>query len=219
MTTCHVRMIVVASALAAVSLAITGCGGSEQSGPATSASTAAGTASTGRTYRDAAGDVPAGTPDLTSVSISNDASTVRVRFRFANAPPLSTSPSGEWTDMLLMGIDVPPIGPGPTPSGWTGLDYALGMHGVDDRAVFRSMQPGLGADGGTGMAPGLRTLRSRTQGREVTIALPVALLGNPKYFDFTVAVGREGGDEASSAGGDMIPARGTARYRLQTATG
>lgn len=165
-------------------------------------------------YRDAVADVTAGTPDLTAVRISSDARQVHLAFSFASAPPLSASAEAGWTDMLLMGIDVPPIGAPPTPSGWMGLDYALGMHGVDDRAVFRDMQASIGRGGGTGMPPVLRTLRSSVSGREITIDLPRALIGEPDYFDFNVAVGREGADEGAGGGGDVIPAEGTARYRL-----
>lgn len=156
----------------------------------------------------------AGVPDLTALTIASDATTVRLRFTFRSAPPLSAGAGGGWTDMLLMGIDVPPIGPTPTPGGWTGLDYALGMHGVDDRAVFRAMQPRFGERGGVGGAPGLRTLGSRVSGREIHIDLPRALIGNPAYFDFQAAVGREGSDESGE--GDLLPDTGTARYRLAT---
>lgn len=210
----------------AVAMVASGCGGDASSGAATGATGATSTGSatgtttgTGttpgqsavvRTYRDPFGDVTPGEPDLTAVRISNDARTIHLEFQFAGAPPLSASAKEGWTDMLLMGIDVPPIGSKPTPGGWMGLDYALGMHGIAPRAVFRDMH----AEG-----PQVATLPSRISGSTITIDLPRARIGNPAWFDFNVAVGREGGDEigGASGGGDIIPATGTARYRLSTA--
>ena len=165
-----------------------------------------------RTYADPRGDVTPGQPDLTAMRISSDASTIRLMFRFAGAPPLSTNTTEGWTDMLLFGIDVPPIGSAPTPNGWAGLDYALGMHGVDNRAVFRAMQPGFGEEGGVGGAPGMRTLTSRVSGREIHVDLPRELIGDPSYFAFQAAAGREGTDESGT--GDLVPGTGTLRYPL-----
>lgn len=193
---------------AGIAMVVAGCGSEEGGG--TTATTATTGAMVARTYRDPVADVTPGQPDLTAVRISGDARTIRFAFRFASAPPLGTSAAEGWTDMLLMGIDVPPIGAPPTPSGWVSLDYALGMHGVDDRAVFRAMQPGLGTDAGPGGAPGLRALRSRVNGREIRIELPRALIGEPAYFTFQAATGREGRDESGE--GDSIPDRGTLRY-------
>lgn len=201
-------------ALAVIAVVVAGCGdpsGAPSGGGPTSTATTAPPTAGARVYRDGVGDVPAGTPDLAEVRISNDAEQVHLVVRFASAPPLRTSPSGRWTDMLLMGIDVPPIGPGPTPSGWTGLDYALGMHGVDVRARFRPMENATTP----GTRPDVRTLESHVRGREIALDLPIAWIGKPAFFDFNVAVGREGEDEASSAGGDQIPGRGTARYTLR----
>ncbi len=193
---------------AGITMVVAGCGAEEGGG--TTATTATTGAVVTRAYRDPVGDVSPGQPDLTALRISGDARTIRVAFRFASAPPLGTSAAEGWTDMLLMGIDVPPIGAPPTPSGWVSLDYALGMHGVDDRAVFRAMQPGLGTGAGAGGAPGLRTLRSRVAGREISIELPRALIGEPAYFAFQAAAGREGGDESGQ--GDSLPDQGTLRY-------
>jgi hypothetical protein len=52
------------------------------------------------------------------------------RVRFAKASPLQTSTREQWIDMLLLGIDVPPLGSKPTPSGWRGVDCVLGVHGA-----------------------------------------------------------------------------------------
>lgn len=194
--------------IAATAAVVTGCG-TDGSGGSTAAP-AATTPTAARTYRDPTGDVTPGQPDITAIRIASDERTIHIDFRFASAPPLSASADGQWTDMLLMGIDVPPIGAPPTPGGWAGLDYALGMHGVDDRAVFRAMQAGFGQDGGGGGSPSLPTLRSKVSGREIRIELPRALIGDPEYFRFQVAAGREGGDE--SATGDLVPRAGTLRF-------
>lgn len=208
-------MVVVAVAMATL---MAGCGAGDGGSTATAPGTTTGASAGGRTYRDVAGDVPAGQPDLTQVRVSNDDRTVHLAVRFATAPPLSANLRAGWTDMLLMGIDVPPIGPPPVPGGdWVGVDYALGMHGVDDRAVFRAMQPRFGSDGGTDMSPGVRALRSQVRGREITIELPRAMIGDPGYFHFTVAAAREGAGEGVGGTGDIIPATGTARYRLRPA--
>ena len=196
--------------IAAAAAIVTGCG-TEGNGGSTATPTATTTAAA-VTYRDARGDVTPGQPDITGIRIAGDERMLRIVVRFASAPPLSASAAGGWTDMLLMGIDVPPIGSPPTPSGWAGLDYALGMHGVDDRAVFRAMQPGFGLDGATGGTPALRTLRSQVSGREIRVEVPRALLGAPAYFEFQAAAGREGGDE--SATGDLVPDTGTLRYPI-----
>ena len=202
------------AAVIAVAAVGAGCGGGDTgvAGTRPGSTTQPALAGT-HTYRDPVGDVTAGVPDLTAVTIANDATTVSMRFTFRSAPPLSASAASGWTDMLLMGIDAPPTGPPPVAGGdWAGLDYALGMHGVDDRAVFRAMHPRFGEDGGRGAAPGLRTLRSLVSGRAIRIDLPRALIGDPAYFDFQAAVGREGADESGE--GDLLPGTGTARYRL-----
>ena len=198
--------LALAGAIAALAA---GCGGG---GPTTTPATPSAQASGTRTYRDPEGDVTPGGPDITAIRIATDVSTIHLVVRFASAPPLSSKAKQGWTDMLLFGIDVPPIGSAPTPNGWAGLDYALGMHGVDNRAVFRAMQPGFGEDGGVGGAPGVRTLTSRVSGREIRVALPRELIGDPTYFAFQAAAGREGADESGT--GDLMPGTGTLRYPL-----
>jgi hypothetical protein len=195
------QIALLATVLAGVAgAAALGAGCGESSVTTTSATV---TAPGAGAHRDAFGDVTPGEPDLTALRITNDARAVRMAFTFAGAPPLATNLSAGWTDMLLMGIDVPPIGSKPTPNGWMGVDYALGMHGVDDRAVFRDMHQ---------TKRQMTTLRSHVSGRTITIDLPRTLIGDPAYFDFNVSVGREGGDQEGS--GDSIPATGTLRYRM-----
>jgi hypothetical protein len=199
-----------AAVMITVALGASACGDSEPAGDTESTSAPANAESPTRVYRAAPGDTPGGQTHVTQVRISNDADSVRLVFRFSSAPPLRNSVSEGWTDMLLMGIDVPPIGPGPTPNGWTGLDYALGMHGVDARARFRAME------GATtpGTRPDTRTLQSQVDGRQIAVTLPRAWIGNPAFFEFNVVAAREGADE-SSGGGNQIPAQGTARYTLR----
>jgi hypothetical protein len=77
-----------------------------------------GVALAAKTFADPVGEVKgrAG-PDLTSVTLSNSASTLTFHVRFASAPPLRQSTRGKWVEMLLIGIDVPPR-PGPGHRRW-----------------------------------------------------------------------------------------------------
>ena len=199
-------------ALAGIAALGAGCGGDGGGGiTADRPGTGTGAAVTDtRTYRDAEGDVAAGLPDLTAVTIASDATTVSMRFTFRSAPPLRTDAAAGWTDMLLVGLDVPPIGPGPQAGGgdWVGVDYAFGVHAIERQARLRSMGGGLG-----GAAPGPPTaLPTRWSGRSISIDLTRALIGDPPYFDFVAAVGREGSNESGE--GDALPTTGTLRYRL-----
>ena len=75
-------------------------------------------------YADPAGDVERG-PDITSVRVSKTETTVTFTVRFATEPPLQVDERG-WIDMLLIGVDVPPVGPEPVAPGgeWRGADFA-----------------------------------------------------------------------------------------------
>lgn len=162
-----------------------------------------------KTYSDPVGDVKGGTgPDVTAVAISNTASTVTFRVRFADAPPLRVHPRGRWVDMLLIGIDVPPLGPSPVTSGgeWRGADFAVGTHGPS--RTGRLVR--LGKDHS---APPLR-IKIDTRGRIVSFSIPRAALGNPRWFAFSVAAAREGETDARGGGFDVAPARATFRYRF-----
>lgn len=84
------------------------------------------------TYPDREGDVKGGTgPDLVSVAVFSTKTNITFRLRFAKAPPLGLSQREGWVDMLLIGVDVPPLGPRPTTPGgeWRGANFALGTHG------------------------------------------------------------------------------------------
>lgn len=161
------------------------------------------------TYRDRVGDVKgaAAGPDLVSITVSHTAKTVTFRIRFAKAPPLRWSTAGKWVDMILLGIDVPPLGPRPTPTGWPGVDYFLGAHGAQKTVVL--VKPGT-RSGTPSKRLGLYPLA--VEGATLSFTVPRARIGSPGWFAFSVAAARE----VEGAGGseDYAPASGTFRYRL-----
>ena len=123
-----------------------------------------GVAFAAKSYSDRAGDVAGGSgPDIVSLKVSNTRTKVTFALRFAKAPPLRVSAREGWIDMLLIGIDVPPLGPRPiTPGGeWRGANFALGTHGPSRTGrMVRLTQPaaaesrqvatfGIVADGST----------------------------------------------------------------------
>lgn len=110
--------------------------------------------------------------------------------------------------MLLIGVDVPPLGPPPsTPGGeWAGADFALGAHG-------RSVTGQLVRLGKKHSAPPLR-FTIVTRGRTLSFSIPRRALGNPQWFRFSVAAAREGETRASGGGFDVAPEHGTFRYDL-----
>lgn len=165
----------------------------------------AGTALAGapRAYSDPRGDTSGGPgPDLVAITVTSTATSVRFTVRFASAPPLRQSAEGGWIDMLLLGIDVPPLGPAPTPAGWRGVDYAVGLHGAQTQVVVRRL-------------PGSSVVRLPLVRRGATLifAIPLARLGRPTWFAFTAAAAREGAQEGQG-GVDVAPASGVFRYRL-----
>jgi hypothetical protein len=163
------------------------------------------------TFPDPVGDVEGGAgPDLTSVSVANTRTVVTFRVRFAKAPPLRVSASGRWIDMLLIGIDVPPRGLRPGIYGWSGADYAAGLHGTEKTGVMVKA-PSAKAPNWTKVA----TFKVDTHGRTVSLSISRRKLGNPSAFDFVVTVGREVLDENAAEGGaDSSPSRGIFHYRL-----
>jgi hypothetical protein len=162
-----------------------------------------------KAFSDPAGDVQGGSgPDVVGVKLSNTASTLTFRVRFASAPPLRVSTREKWVDMLLIGLDVPPLGPPPVRSGgeWRGADFALGTHGPSRTGQLVRL-------GKKHSAPPIR-FKVVTRGRTLSFSIPLRALGQPRWFSFNVAAAREGETQAGGGGFDMAPRHGTFRYRL-----
>jgi hypothetical protein len=160
------------------------------------------------TYPDKVGDVTGGRgPDITSVRVSNTKAAVTFSVRFAKAPPLRFNAGAGWVDMLLVGIDVPPLGPGPVSPGgpWLGANFAAGTHGPSTRGQMVRLAQGTSRR--------VATFPIATSGSTLTFSLPRRALGNPASFAFTVAAAREMA-QANEGGVDVAPARGVFRYRL-----
>lgn len=158
-----------------------------------------------RVYPDRAGDLRGGAgPDVVSLTISNTATAVTLRIRFRTAPPLRVSAAESWVDMLLIGVDVPPIGAAPVAPGgeWRGMDFALGTHGPSTQAILTRLQ------GTTSRV--VRRFPIRRQGTTLILTLQRSWLGSPDSFRFSLAVAREG--EGDEGGVDLLPNAGTARY-------
>ena len=155
------------------------------------------------TLADPVGDVEHG-PDLASARVSNTDTEVTFTVRFATEPPLRADETEGWVDMLLIGIDVPPLGPEPVAPGgeWRGADFALGTHGPsgDGMLVLLGERKATRFD-------------VRASASTLTFSVPRGALGDPKWFTFTVAAARESSDEAGG-GIDVVPERGTHRYTL-----
>jgi hypothetical protein len=165
-----------------------------------------GAAFAAKVYADRSGDAK-GAPDVTWVRLSNTASTITFQVGFATAPPLRVSAREGWVDMLLIGIDVPPLGPSPTARGgeWSGANFALGTHGPS--RVGQLVR--LGKSGSSSVT----RFTIDVSGRTLRFSIPRRALGNPRWFAFSLAAAREGTDQKSS-GADLVPQRGTYRYHL-----
>jgi len=157
-------------------------------------------------YRDRAGDAK-GAPDVTWIRLSNTASAITFRVRFASAPPLRLDRREGWVDMLLIGIDVPPLGPRPRAPGgeWPGADFALGTHGPSRVGQLVQLAKKRAAP--------VTTFTIEAGGRTLNFSIPRRALGSPRWFTFSLAAAREGTAE-KSGGVDVVPQRGTYRYRL-----
>jgi hypothetical protein len=168
-----------------------------------------GVASAAKGYPDRVGDVEGGPgPDIASVIVSNTKTKITFRVRFATAPPLRVGTSAGWIDMLLIGIDVPPLGPRPSSPGgeWLGANFALGTHGPSKTGVLVRL--------GQGESRRAARFAIRTGGSTLTFSVPRRALGNPAWFTFSVAAAREMPKEAAGGGVDVAPVRGTFRYAL-----
>jgi len=167
-----------------------------------------GVALAAKTFPDRVGDVKAGTgPDIVAVKLSNTESTITFGIRFTSAPPLRVSTKEGWIDMLLIGVDVPPLGPRPVAPGgeWLGADFAMGTHGPSKTGLFVRQGPGSPAEPRKPVR-----FKITTSGSTLTFSITRRALGNPSWFTFSVAATRE------TTGGsvDLAPARGTLRYTL-----
>lgn len=175
-----------------------------------SALVATGVAAAATTFPDRPNDqTPAAGPDIRSVMLSHTRTTITFRIRFATAPPLRVGTKSSWVDMLLIGIDVPPIGPPPRAPGaeWPGVDFAWGTHGPSSTARLVRL--------GSRVAPAPRTVAKLavvTRGSTVSVSIPRRALGNPAWFRFSVAAAREAATPPTEGGIDLAPDRGTFRY-------
>jgi hypothetical protein len=168
----------------------------------------AGAAFAARSYPDRVGDVAGGSgPDIASLRVANTARAITFRLRFAKAPPLRVGTRGRWVDMLLVAVDVPPLGPRPVAPGgeWRGADFALGTHGPSKTGVVVR----LGEKGGR-----VASFEIRTVGTTMTFSVPRRALGGPAWFAFSVAAARETEQASTHGGVDVLPDRGTLRYAL-----
>jgi hypothetical protein len=163
-------------------------------------------------YSDRAGDVKGGSgPDIVSLKVSNTRKKVTFVVRFATAPPLRISAREGWVDMLLIGVDVPPLGPRPITPGaeWRGANFALGTHGPSATGRMVRLTATIPAE-----PRRVATFTVVANGPTLTFSIPRRALGSPRWFTFTAVAARETADEGRGGGVDFAPARGTFRYAL-----
>ena len=165
-----------------------------------------GAASAAVTYPDRMRDLRGGAgPDIVSVNVSATDAAVTFRVRFATAPPLRVSTRDGWVDMLLVGIDVPPLEPPPAPGGeWRAADFALGTHGPSRTGQLVRL--------GTALPRRVATIPVVTTRSTVSLSIPRRALGNPARFAFQVAAARELREDAAGDRVDFAPGRGVFRY-------
>jgi hypothetical protein len=163
-------------------------------------------------YPDRVGDVRReAAPDIASVRVSNTVTTVTFSVRFVKAPPLRTSRNPGWVDMLLVGIDVPPVGPPPVAPGgeWVGADFAIGTHGPSRTGRMVRLGREIPAK-----PRHVATMAIVTHRSTLTLSIPRRALGTPTWFRFSVAAAREKRGDESGGAVDVAPAQGTYRYVL-----
>ena len=167
-----------------------------------------GAAPAATSYPDRVGDVKGGPgPDIASITLSNTKTSVVFHVRFAKPPPLRANMREGWSDMLLIGVDVPPLGPRPVRPGgeWLGANIALGTH--------RPSKTGLLVRLGSGKSRQVVRFKIITSGSTLTFSIPRRVLGNPQWFTFNAAAAREMEAEGATGGGvDIAPGQGTFRY-------
>ena len=166
-----------------------------------------------RSLDDPAGDVAAALgPDVVGVSVERDDEAVTFRVRFAAAPPLAVSEEHGWIDMLLIGIDVPPVGPAPEAPGgeWRGLDYALGAHGPAQSGMLVGLT--APAHDGDATSDKRADVPIEIDGAELALSVASGALGDAHTFALSIAAAREwneAGDEPAGAKPDVVPDSGT----------
>lgn len=165
-----------------------------------------------RSLEDPAGDVTAATgPDVVAVTVERDDETITFRVRFAAAPALKVSEEEGWIDMLLIGIDVPPLGPPPaTPGGeWRGADYALGTHGPSERGTLVRLTASASEDEAT--SEKRADIPIETDGATLSLPVPRDELGDPGTLALSIAAAREwteAKDEPAGVTLDIVPDTG-----------
>jgi hypothetical protein len=166
-----------------------------------------------RSLEDPAGDVaPATGPDVVAVTVERNDATITFNVRFATAPPLGVSEQERWVDMLLIGIDLPPLGPPPTTPGgeWRGVDYALGTHGPSKTAMLVRLTSGTAEDEATSERQADVPLE--THGATLSLLVPREALGDPDTLVLSIAAAREWNDPTDEPAGvapDIAPDTGT----------
>jgi hypothetical protein len=166
-----------------------------------------------RTLEDPAGDVAAATaPDVVAVGVERDDESIRFNVRFADAPPLGMSEEEGWVDMLLIGIDLPPLGSPPTMPGgeWRGADFALGTHGPSETGALVRFVTDAAENEATSERQADVPLE--TDGAVLSLLVPREALGDPETLVLSIAAAREWKDaDDERAGGtpDIVPDTGT----------
>jgi hypothetical protein len=165
-----------------------------------------------RSLEDPAGDVTAATgPDVVAVTVERDDETITFRVRFAAAQALKVSEEEGWIDMLLIGIDVPPLGPPPaTPGGeWRGADYALGTHGPSGRGTLVRLTASASED--EAASEKRADIPIETDGATLSLPVPRDELGDPGTLALSIAAAREwteAKDEPAGVTLDIVPDTG-----------
>jgi hypothetical protein len=171
-----------------------------------------GVALAARSYSDRTGDVQGGAgPDIAKVTVSNTKTKVTFGVRFTGASPFGFSESEGWVDMLMIGIDTPPLGRQPVPGqAWTDANFVLATHGGMDTGVMQRV-----VQKGSRPPRQVATFKIVTRGSTLTLSIPRRALGkNVAWFTLVVAAGREATQEGQGGGADYAPARGSFRYVL-----
>lgn len=167
-----------------------------------------GVALAAKSYPDRVGDVQGGV--VASVIVSNTRTKVTFGVRFTTASPLGVSESEGWIDVLIIGIDTPPLGKQPVPGrAWVGANFVLGTHGGMSTGVMQRVVE-------SGQPPRqVTTFEIITRGSALTFSIPRRALGkNTDWFTFYLAAGRETTQEGPGGGVDFAPARASFRYVL-----